>query len=203
MILVKHLTDNPLTTSHPGVTMNLLLLVGSDRAGSFNVQLAEIALAHLPEGTTVTRFERLRELPFYTGALEQVLAGGEGGDALAPVRDLHDAVRSADAILIVTPEYNGGTPAQLKNAIDWASRPREGAPIADKRVAVIGASPSPGGTARARAQVVIHLQVAAASPIEDTVGVATAHEALADGTLDADTTEALRELLGRLVPATV
>lgn len=180
--------------------MNLLLLVGSDRAGSFNARFAEIALAQLPQGATVSTFDRLLALPFYTDALEQALTRGEQGEALAPVHDLHEAVRAADAILIVTPEYNGGAPAQLKNAIDWASRPREDAPIADKRVAVIGATPSPGGTARAREHVILHLKIAAAAPIEETVGIAAAHEALADGTLDAETTAALRGLLDRLVP---
>lgn len=184
--------------------MHVLTIVGSDRPGSFNRRLADVAAAHLPEGATLSRLDHLTDLPFYTEARERALVDGTGAMSLQPVRDLHDAVRAADSILVVTPEYNGGTTAQLKNAIDWASRPREDAPIAGKRVAVIGASPSPGGTAGARAQLVTHLRVAGAHPIPDTVGVASAHQALAAAaaSLDADTAAALRELVGRLVPVT-
>lgn len=171
--------------------MNLLVLVGSDRPGSFNVQLADAALTVVPDGTTVRRFERLLELPFFTQAQEE--------DRPAVVRELDSAVEAADAILVVTPEYNGGTPAQLKNAIDWLSRPHGRAPIAGKRAAVIGASPSRGGTASARAAVVTHLGRAGAEPVEDTVGVATAHETMADGVPE-ETLAEIRALLEQLVP---
>lgn len=176
--------------------MNLLVLVGSDRAGSVNARLAEAALDLLPEGASVSRFERLTELPFYTEALDNTA----GRPAI--VRELDAAIATADALLIVTPEYNGGPPAQLKNAIDWASRPRESASIAGKRVAVIGASPSPGGTARARAAVLLNLTVAGAEPIEDTVGVAHAHESMSDG-LPAETIAEFQALLDRLQPVHV
>lgn len=173
-----------------------LLLVGSDRAGSFNVQLAEAALDLLPEGTSVSRFERLTELPFYTDALDNPQ------DRPQVVRELDAAITAADALLIVTPEYNGGAPAQLKNAIDWTSRPYGESSIKGKRVAVIGASPSPGGTARSRAAVVLHLTIAGAEPIEDTVGIAHAHEAMADG-VPAETVSELRALIERLQPVSV
>lgn len=173
--------------------MNVLVLVGSTRTGSFNVQLAESAIALLPEGTTASRFEKLLELPFYTDALDNET------DRPAVVRELDAAIEAADALLLVTPEYNGGPPAQMKNVIDWASRPRGNAPIAGKRVAVIGASPSPGGTARSRAAIVLNLTVAGAAPIEDTVGIAKAHETMTDG-LPEETVAELRALLERLVP---
>ena len=59
----------------------------------------------------------------------------------------------ADALLVATPEYNHGVPGVLKNAIDWASRPRVTSPLRDKAVAVMGASPGRGSTARAQAQL--------------------------------------------------
>ncbi len=63
---------------------------------------------------------------------------------------LKNAIRSADALLIATPEYNRGVPGVLKNAIDWASRPPLGSPLAGKPVAIMGASTGRGGTARAQ-----------------------------------------------------
>ena len=59
----------------------------------------------------------------------------------------------ADALLVATPEYNHGVPGVLKNAIDWASRPRATSPLRDKPIAVLGASPGRGETARAQAQL--------------------------------------------------
>ena len=61
--------------------------------------------------------------------------------------------RRADALLVATPEYNHGVPGVLKNAIDWASRPRVTSPLRDKSVAVMGVSPGQGSTARAQAQL--------------------------------------------------
>jgi chromate reductase, NAD(P)H dehydrogenase (quinone) len=62
------------------------------------------------------------------------------------------ALAGADALLVATPEYNHGVPGLLKNALDWASRPRATSPLLDKPVAVMGASPGRGSTARAQAQ---------------------------------------------------
>lgn len=82
-----------------------------------------------------------------------------------PVKALKEAVRGADALLLVTPEYNGGIPAALKNAIDWSSRSPSGpaaSAIAGKPVAVMGGGGG-GGAARAQAQL---RQVLAALGIE-------------------------------------
>ena len=56
------------------------------------------------------------------------------------VQRLRDAIAKADAVLIATPEYNSSLPGQLKNALDWASRPFPGNALRNKPVAVIGAS---------------------------------------------------------------
>jgi chromate reductase len=66
---------------------------------------------------------------------------------------LKDAIREADALLIATPEYNRGVPGGLKNAVDWASRPPLGSPLAGKPVALMGASTGRGGTALAQQQL--------------------------------------------------
>jgi chromate reductase len=68
------------------------------------------------------------------------------------VADLRQRIAAADALLIVTPEYNHGIPGVLKNAIDWASRPPE-QPFADKPVALMGAATGMLGTVRAQAQL--------------------------------------------------
>ncbi|MBN8899514.1 MAG: NAD(P)H-dependent oxidoreductase, partial [Rhodospirillales bacterium] len=65
------------------------------------------------------------------------------------VETLRSRIAAADALLIVTPEYNGSIPGLLKNAIDWASRPPE-QPFAGKPVAIMGASPGVLGTVRAQ-----------------------------------------------------
>lgn len=66
-----------------------------------------------------------------------------------PVAELRERIRAADALLIVTPEYNYSIPGVLKNAIDWASRPPH-PPLTGKPTAVMGASPGRTGTLRAQ-----------------------------------------------------
>ncbi len=157
--------------------MNVLVLVGSLRAGSTNRQLADAALAHLPEGVDATVFAQLADLPHYSEELDH-------DDALPQVaRDLREAVADHDALLVVTPEYNGSMPSALKNAVDWASRPRGASALAEKPAAVIGASGSPRGAQWAREDGVKVLTVAGAHVLEDTVGVGASFQAFEEGRL--------------------
>lgn len=111
---------------------NILVLVGSLRAASLNRQIAEVAVElGVAEGLGVTVYGGLAELPFYNEDLDTA-------DAPAGVRALRDAAGDADAVLAVTPEYNGGIPAVLKNAIDWLSRPYGNGALNGKPIAVIG-----------------------------------------------------------------
>ena len=126
--------------------MNVLVLVGSLRAGSTNRQLADAAIAHLPSGVEGTVFARLADLPHYSEDLDH-------DDHLPEVaRDLREAVADADAVLLVTPEYNGSMSSAVKNAVDWVSRPRGAAAIVGKPAAVIAATRlaprAPSGPAR-------------------------------------------------------
>ena len=117
--------------------MNVLVLVGSLRAGSTNQLLADAAIAHLPSGVEGTVFARLADLPHYSEDLDH-------DDHLPEVaRDLREAVADSDAVLLVTPEYNGSMSSAVKNAVDWVSRPRGAAAIAGKPAAVIAATGSP------------------------------------------------------------
>lgn len=113
--------------------INILVLVGSLRAGSVNRQLAELAAESAPDGVALTIYPTLGGLPFYD---EDVEAAG----APAAVTDLWAAAAAVDATLVVTPEYNGSTPGVLKNAIDWLSRPPYEGPLKGKPLAVIGAA---------------------------------------------------------------
>ncbi len=125
--------------------MKILGIAGSLRQGSYNRSLLRAARELLPEGVELVEFD-LRGLPFYDGDVEAA------GDP-EPVVALKDAIREADALLIATPEYNRGVPGGLKNAVDWASRPPLGSPLAGKPVALMGASTGRGGTALAQQQL--------------------------------------------------
>ena len=70
-----------------------------------------------------------------------------------PFSALKDRIASADGLLLVTPEYNNGMPGVFKNAIDWLSRPASdiGRVFGGRPVALMGATPGPGGTALSQA----------------------------------------------------
>ncbi len=172
--------------------MNILVIVGSLRSDSLNRRLADAALAHLPTGTRAEVFVGLADLPHYSPDLDV--------EPLPRVAaDLRAAVADADALLVVTPEYNGSLSSAVKNAIDWTSRPRGAAAIAGKPAAVLAATGSPRAALWARQDAVRVLAVAGADVIEDTVGVGSAVEALADGRLsDSAVDAALGSLVRRL-----
>lgn len=121
-------------------------LCGSLRHGSFNRMLLRAAVDVAPPGTAINP-ESIREIPLYDGDVEE-----EQGVPPA-VQRLKDRIADADGLLIVTPEYNASMPGVLKNAIDWLSRPA--ADIArvfrGRPVAIMGATPGPGGTALSQA----------------------------------------------------
>jgi chromate reductase len=94
-----------------------------------------------------------------------------------------DAIAQADVILFATPEYNSsipGQPGQLKNAVDWASRPVNDAVLRNKPVAVIGASASACGALWAQAELRKVLAAAGARVIDRELPVASAHDAFED-----------------------
>ncbi|MFI1356170.1 NAD(P)H-dependent oxidoreductase [Streptomyces sp. NPDC020898] len=114
------------------MSVRILALVGSLRAGSTNRQLAEAAVKHAPEGAEVVLFEGLGDIPFYNEDIDVE------GNLPAGVVALREAAGGADALLLFSPEYNGTIPAVLKNAIDWLSRPYGAGALTGKPLAVVG-----------------------------------------------------------------
>jgi NAD(P)H-dependent FMN reductase len=114
------------------MSVRILALVGSLRAGSHNRQLAEAAAKHAPEGVAIDLFEGLADVPFYNEDLDIE------GDVPATAARLREAAAQADSLLLFSPEYNGTMPAVLKNAIDWLSRPFGAGALSAKPVAVVG-----------------------------------------------------------------
>jgi chromate reductase, NAD(P)H dehydrogenase (quinone) len=175
--------------------MDILILVGSLRAGSWTAQLSEAAAALLPDGATARVYAGLGDLPHY----DQDLDTDEAPPAVAALRD---AVRRSDGLVVATPEYNGSMPGVLKNAIDWASRPRGSSPLEGLPVAVLSVSPSPRGAQWARQEAEKVLTVAGAVPLAASLGVASVQTALVGGHVaDPDVERALRDLLQALVTA--
>ncbi|QFQ89805.1 NAD(P)H-dependent oxidoreductase (plasmid) [Paracoccus kondratievae] len=121
------------------MTKTILGLSGSLRRASFNSGLLRAAADVAPEGVTI-QIGSIREVPLYDGDLEA--ASG----LPTAVRELQSQLGAADALLLVTPEYNNGIPGVLKNAIDWLSRGEGLGLFVGKPVAVIGASPGGFGT---------------------------------------------------------
>ena len=121
--------------------MNVIGISGSLRKGSFNTAALRAAQGLAPEGMTI-EVAQIGDLPLYN---DDVRAAGFP----PPAERLRAQLAAADAILLVTPEYNYSISGVLKNAIDWASRPPS-QPFEAKPVAIMGASPGLFGSARAQ-----------------------------------------------------
>jgi chromate reductase len=125
--------------------LHVLGIAGSLRAASLNRALLRAAEELAPESMEIRTFD-IAPIPLYNADVEAK------GDP-EPVAALKTAIREADALLIVTPEYNYGVPGVLKNAIDWASRPPAQTPLRGKPAAIMGATLGQGGTIRAQLQL--------------------------------------------------
>jgi chromate reductase len=153
--------------------VQLLGVVGSLREGSHNRRLLRAAADELPPGAELVPFNGLKAIEPFDETDEHESGGGmPGADAFIA------AIRKADAVLFVTPEYNGSIPGVLKNAVDWASRPTPAtSALANKPVAVIGASTGMFGAAWAQAELRKSLGLAGARVVDEELALPSAHEA--------------------------
>jgi chromate reductase len=178
--------------------IHLLGFAGSLRQGSYNRALLRAAEELLPEGVTLETFD-ISPIPLYN---DDVRLQGDPES----VRLFKERIAAADALLVVTPEYNFSIPGVLKNTIDWASRPPDSSPLRGKPVGVMGASTGLFGTVRAQAhlrQVFLFNDMHALS--QPQVMVARAQEKFDEqGRLtDEATREHVRKLLEALAAWTV
>jgi chromate reductase, NAD(P)H dehydrogenase (quinone) len=172
--------------------MKVLGLSGSLRSGSHNSRLLRAAADLLPPGAELVEYHGLKAIPPYDEHDEA--AGHEAVDALRA------AIKDADAVLVSTPEDNHSLPGQLKNALDWISRPITESPLRGKPTAVIGASTGLFGAVWAQAEGRKVLAALGARVIDRDLPVAQAHETFdGDRLADPDLELALSGLLAELV----
>lgn len=177
----------------PEPRVRILGLSGSLRRNSYNTLLLACAARFLPARAEYVRFEHLKAIPPFDEDDE----AGPGAGATTWRR----AIEWADALVVVTPEYNSSIPGQLKNAIDWASRPTDRPAIRGKDVAVIGASTGMFGAVWAQAEARKALGAAGARVIDRELAVGGAHAQFdSDGRLDDRALSAeLAEIMSLLV----
>jgi chromate reductase, NAD(P)H dehydrogenase (quinone) len=173
--------------------VRILGIAGSLRKGSYNRSALRAAVRLVPADSTLDTFD-LGGIPPFNQDHER--------EPPSAVRELKAAVKAADAILIVTPEYNYSVPGVLKNAIDWASRPYDDNAWDGKPVGIMGASIGMLGTARAQyhlRQMFVFLNIFPLNQPE--VMIAYADEKFDEkGNLKDDmTAQKIRELLEALV----
>jgi chromate reductase len=171
----------------------VLGISGSLRSDSHNTRLLRATASLLPGDAELVLFDGLAQIPPFNEDDEHTTP--------AAVAALKDAIASADAVLIATPEYNGSLPGVLKNGLDWVSRPFATTPLMNKPAAVIGASTSLFGAVWAQAEARKVLATIGARVVDRELPIPQAEETLGpDGLpLDADAREALSATLDELL----
>lgn len=144
------------------VPIRIAVLIGSVRADSINLRLAESLKELAPEGITLDIISGLGQLPFYDAELDTDAAPA----AAVAVRE---RVAQADRILAVTPEHNGSTPAVLANTIDWLSRPFGAGVIKGLPFAAVGVSAGRYGGKWGHETVLRSAGVAGAYPVAEAI----------------------------------
>ena len=169
-------------------------IAGSLRTGSYNKALLRAAGSLAPESMEIRIFDRVGDIPLFNQDVE------DEGDPEA-VSALKEAIRSADGLLLVTPEYNHGVPGVMKNLVDWASRPPRDSVLNGTPVGIMGATPGMTGTARSQSML-RQSMVFTNSPamLQPEILVARAHQKFDDeGSLtDEGTQEFLTDYLEEL-----
>jgi len=173
----------------------ILGISGSLRRDSHNTSLLRAAAEAAGPDVELELYDGLKEIPPY-----------DEDDDVHPrppsVARLNEAITSADAVLFSTPEYNSSIPGQLKNAIDWVSRPVATNALRNKPVAVVGASTGGFGAVWAQAELRKVLSALGARVLDVELPVPHAHTRFEDGGLaDDEIRAALEEVLEALTDA--
>ena len=126
--------------------MKVLGISGSLRRDSHNTNLLRAATELVDGEVEFELWEGLKAVPPYD-------EDDDVAEAPAAVAELRAAIAGADAVLFATPEYTSSIPGQLKNALDWVSRPLAMSPLRNKPVAVVGASTGAFGAVWSQAEL--------------------------------------------------
>jgi chromate reductase len=182
--------------------MRILGISGSLRDASYNTKLLRVAGRLLPDDVEFEIWDGLK-------AVEPYDEDDDRDPAPEGAQRFRDAIAGADALLFATPEYNSSVPGQLKNAIDWASRPLATNALRNKPVAVIGASAGMFGAVWAQADLRKVLAATGARVVEGEVAVGHAHTRfdeegnLTDENLVDQIDEVVRTLVAETQPVAV
>ena len=173
--------------------LRILGIAGSLRKDSYNRATLRVAQQLVPVDGVIEIFD-LAPIPLFNQDQEK--------NPPQSVVDLKSAIRSADAILFSTPEYNYSVPGVLKNAIDWASRPFGDSAWKDKPVAIMGASPGELGSARAQyhlRQVLVSLNMHCLNTPEVMIAKASERFDSRGMLVDQKASDLIRQLLQGLI----
>ena len=176
--------------------IRILAIPGRLRRDSYNRMLLEAAKQQAELPVEVEFYEDVALLPLFNEDLEGDLTPGS-------VLQLRSEIRSSDAVLIASPEYNSSITGVLKNLIDWASRPYGESAFAGKPVSVVGASPSRFGALRSQETAIVVLNSTEARVIGGPHPVKGVFRLVdAEGAIDDEATLAmLRTVLSELTAA--
>jgi chromate reductase len=170
----------------------ILGISGSLRRDSHNTNLLRAAAEAAGPDVELVLYEGLKDVAPYD----------EDDDVhprTASVERLNAAIAAADAVLFATPEYNASIPGQLKNAIDWVSRPVATNVLRNKPVAVVGASTGAFGAAWAQAELRKVLAALGARVLDVELPVPHAHTRFDEGELtDAEIRGGLADVVAAL-----
>jgi chromate reductase len=173
--------------------MKILAISGSLRQDSYNTSLLRSAQELLPPDVELGLWDGLKAVPPYD-------EDDDVDPAPEAVARLRTAIAGADAVLFATPEYNSSVPGQLKNALDWASRPVTTNVLRNKPVAVVGASTGAFGAVWAQAELQKILAAIGARVLDAQVAVGHAPTRFDDGRLiDEDIRRQLAAVVEQLV----
>ena len=157
----------------------ILGISGSLRRDSHNTSLLRAAAEAAGPDIEFVLYDGLKQIPPY-----------DEDDDVHPrpesVARLNEAIAAADAVFFSTPEYNSSIPGQLKNAIDWVSRPVATNALRNKPVAVVGASTGGFGAVWAQAELRKVLAAVGARVLDLELPVTHAHTRFEDGGLTDD-----------------